>query len=326
MPNIPELSIVIPCYNEEEGIVACHETLVAAMGDHVDGYEIIYVNDGSSDNTFEILKLLQLRDARIRVVDLARNFGHQLAVSAGLEYASGKAVAIMDADLQDPPAVLLQMVDLWRQGWDVIFGVRRTRVGESWFKLATAKAFYRLLNLFSDVRIPLDTGDFRLMDRRALEALLRMREGHRLLRGMCSWIGFRQYGLEYDRASRFAGETKYPFRKMFNLALDGVLSFSIVPLRLVSVAGALSMAVAMLGTMYAVILRLFTSIWVPGWTLLFIAMLLLGGFQMLSLGIVGEYVGRIYTEAKRRPLYLVRDVIGGSAERRWEHISAQTGF
>jgi glycosyltransferase involved in cell wall biosynthesis len=304
------LSVVVPCYNEEQVVDNCHSTLTRVLSESVPSYQIVYVNDGSTDSTYHLLAEKYRTDARVKVIDLARNFGHQIAVTAGLEHADGEAVAIMDADLQDPPEALVQMFHLWEQGYEVVFGVRKTRAGESWFKLLSAKWFYRVLNVFSDTEIPPDTGDFRLLDRKAVDALLRMRERDRLMRGLSSWIGFRRYALEYERARRCAGETKYPLAKMVRLAVDGILSFSVVPLRLVSVMGLATAAVSIVGICYALILRLFTRIWVPGWTLLFIGMLFLGGIQMLSVGIVGEYIGRIYTEVKQRPLYLVRKMLG----------------
>ena len=309
------LSVVVPCYNEEQVVGACHESLTRVLSPAIRDYQIVYVNDGSTDSTYELLREIQSSDARVKVIDLARNFGHQIAVSAGLAHADGAAVALIDADLQDPPEVILQMVQLWEQGYEVVFGVRKTRAGESWFKLKTADWFYRILNLFSDTEIPRDTGDFRLLDRKAVDALLRMPERDRMLRGLSSWIGFRRYGLEYERRPRVAGVTKYPVHKMLRLALDGILSFSVVPLRIVSALGVATAGLSMLGISYALILRLFTRIWVPGWTLLFIGMLFIGGLQMLSLGIVGEYIGRIYTEAKQRPLYLVREVLSSEAQQ-----------
>ena len=307
------LSVVVPCFNEEQVIETCHETLTRVLSYAVPDYQIVYVNDGSTDNTYQLLSEKRRSDPKVKVVDLARNFGHQVAVSAGLAYADGDAVALIDADLQDPPAVLVQMFHLWEQGYEVVFGVRKSRAGESWFKLKTADWFYRILNLLSDTEIPRDTGDFRLLDRKAVNALLRMPERDRLLRGLSSWIGFRRYGLEYERLPRVAGETKYPLHKMLRLALDGILSFSVVPLRLVSIMGVATAGMSVVGISYALVLRLFTRIWVPGWTLLFIGMLFIGGLQMLSLGIVGEYIGRIYTEAKQRPLYLVREVLPSAA-------------
>lgn len=314
MPN-PRLSVVVPCYNEQEVIIACYEALVHALADKIDTFEIIFVNDGSKDATLEILRGLHGVDRRVKVVDLSRNFGHQIAVSAGLAYADGDAVAIIDADLQDPPELILQMLEIRDSGYDIIYGVRRERKGESRFKLLTAKWFYRILNRLSDTQIPLDSGDFRLLDRRAVDALLRMREQHRLLRGMWSWIGFRQYGLEYDRAPRAAGETKYPFRKMLKLALDGMLSFSVVPLRMVSFMGVATAILSSIGILYALVMRLFTRVWVPGWTLLFVGMMFLGGMQMLAIGVAGEYIGRIYTEVKQRPLYFVREVLSHTIRR-----------
>jgi polyisoprenyl-phosphate glycosyltransferase len=306
---------VVPCYNEEQVIVACHQTLTRVLSPAVGDYQIVYVNDGSTDGTYQLLRDMQRSDARVKVVDLARNFGHQIAVSAGLAYADGAAVALIDADLQDPPEVILQMLQLWEQGYEVVFGVRKTRAGESWFKVKTAGWFYCILNLLSDTEIPRDTGDFRLLDRKAVDALLRMPERDRLLRGLSSWIGFHRYGLEYERLPRVAGVTKYPLHKILRLALDGILSFSVVPLRMVSILGVATAGISMLGIFYALVLRLFTRIWVPGWTLLFIGMLFIGGLQMLSLGIVGEYIGRIYTEAKQRPLYLVREILSSVAQQ-----------
>jgi dolichol-phosphate mannosyltransferase len=310
------LSVVVPCYNEQEAIHACHAALTRALSPSVGDYQIVYVNDGSTDQTYALLSAIQRSDPKVKVVDLSRNFGHQIALSAGIEHADGHAVALIDADLQDPPEVLVQMFRLWEQGYEVIFGVRKKRSGESWFKRKTAEWFYRVLNAFSDTEIPRDTGDFRLLDRKAVDALLRMPERDRLLRGLSSWIGFRRYGLEYERLPRCAGETKYPLHKMIRLALDGILSFSVVPLRLVSILGVFTAGIATIGILYALTLRLFTRIWVPGWTLLFIGMMFIGGLQMLSLGIAGEYIGRIYTEAKQRPLYLVREVLGTTTEQR----------
>lgn len=311
----PKLSVVVPCYNEQEVILACYEALMQALSGKIEDFEIVFVNDGSKDATLEILRGLHEVDWRVKVVDLSRNFGHQIAVSAGLAYADGEAVAIIDADLQDPPELILQMLEVRDSGYDVVYGVRRARKGESRFKLLTAKWFYRILNRLSDTQIPLDCGDFRLLDRRAVDALLRMREQHRLLRGMWSWIGFRQYALEYDRAPRAAGQTKYPFRKMLKLAIDGILSFSIVPLRMVSFMGVATAVLSSIGILYALVLRLFTKVWVPGWTLLFIGMMFLGGMQMLGIGVAGEYIGRIYTEVKQRPLYLIREVLSHSPRR-----------
>jgi dolichol-phosphate mannosyltransferase len=305
MPEpIPTLSVVVPCYNEQEGIRACHARLTEVLRGLEEPYEIVYVDDGSRDETPRILAEIQQEDARAVVVQLSRNFGHQPAVTAGLSAAAGRAAVIIDADLQDPPELIPEMVKLWRTGYKVVYGIRRSRGGESSFKLWTAKAFYRVINSLSDVEIPLDTGDFRLVDRALVDIFLAMPERHRLLRGMWSWIGFPQVGLPYERARRFAGKTKYPLRKMLGLALDGIVSFSVVPLRMVTALGFLSAGAAFLGILYTLFIRLLTHSWVRGWAMSFIGMLFMAGVQMLCLGILGEYIGRIYTESKQRPLFV----------------------
>lgn len=277
--------------------------------------EFVFVDDGSKDKTAQILIRLQREDPRVRAILLSRNFGHQIAVTAGIEHAAGDAVVVIDADLQDPPEIILTMVGRWKAGVDVAYGVREQRDGESAFKLWTAKAFYRLINHLSDVEIPLDAGDFRLIDRRVVETLQTMPERDRFVRGMVAWSGFRQEPVYYKRAARFAGETKYPMRKMLRFATDGILSFSIVPLRLASYLGLAASALALFGILYALALRLFTDIWVAGWTFQIISELFLGGVQLMFLGIIGEYVGRIYAEVKRRPLYVVRDRLGFETAR-----------
>jgi polyisoprenyl-phosphate glycosyltransferase len=308
LPLNPIISVVIPCYNEQEVLLHCHSRLVQVFeGTDENEYEFIYVNDGSTDRTDEILRYLHQTFPQTRVVMLSRNFGHQAAVTAGLTAAAGQCVVIIDADLQDPPELISQMMDRWREGYEVVYGVRETRAGESPFKLRSAQLFYRLINKLSDVDIPLDTGDFRLLDRRAVNALLAMPERHRLLRGMSSWIGFRQYGLKYAREARFAGTTKYPFKKMINLALDGVFSFSTVPLRFVTFLGVITSAMAAAGILYSLIVRIFTAHWVAGWATLILAVLFTGGVEMFCFGILGEYIGRIYTEIKQRPLFVVRE-------------------
>lgn len=303
------ISIIVPCFNEEEAIAECHRRLTHVLRGLDLWYEIIYVDDGSRDATAARLAALHAADPNVTVIELSRNFGHQPAVTAGLEAARGEVVVIIDADLQDPPEVISKMLDMWAQGYEVVYGIRASREGESGFKLWTAKVFYRLLNALSDVEIPLDSGDFRLLDRKAVEAMKSMPERHRLLRGMCSWIGFRQCGVKYARAARRAGTTKYSVRKMLRLALDGIVSFSTVPLRVLALIGIASAVLALLGIVYALVVRLFTHSWVAGWTISFIGILFLGGLQMISIGIVGEYVGRIYTEAKHRPLYIARSVL-----------------
>ena len=302
------LSVVVPCYNEQESIETCHERLTEVLAALNEPYEIIYVDDGSGDNTAALLQQIQAHDVHVVMVRLSRNFGHQPAVTAGLSASMGRAVVIIDADLQDPPQLIPEMVKLWRSGYKVVYGIRQTRDGETPFKLWTAKAFYRLINSLSDVEIPIDTGDFRLIDRIVVNVFLQMPERHRLLRGMWSWIGFPQVGLPYQRSPRFAGETKYPLRKMLGLALDGIVSFSVVPLRLVTALGFLSAGAAFMGIVYTLWVRLLTHSWVRGWAISFVGMLFMAGVQMLCLGILGEYIGRIYTESKQRPLFIELEV------------------
>ena len=278
------MSVVVPCFNEQDVVRECHRRLTGVMRSLQTWFELIYVDDGSRDSTLARLQEIHATDPNVTVIELARNFGHQTAVTAGLEAAHGEVVAIMDADLQDPPEVLLEMLRIWEQGYEVVYGVRESRQGESGIKVWSAKGFYRLMNAMSDVEIPLDTGDFRLLDRKAVEAMKSMPERHRLLRGMCSWIGFRQYGLKYRRGARFAGETKYSVSKMLKLAGDSIVSFSTVPLRVVTVLGFLSALLASAGLLYAVLARLFVYASLPGWTLLLLAMLLMSGLQMISLG------------------------------------------
>ena len=309
-PSRPMLSVIVPCFNEEVVIGHTHARLDAALRAITPDFEIIYVDDGSRDRTAELLHGLQQSHREVRVLRLSRNFGHQIAVSAGLDYAAGDAVVLIDADLQDPPEVIADMVGKWREGFHVVYGQRIERSGETRFKLWTARAFYRLINRLSEVPIPLDTGDFRLMDRAVVDALKRMRERHRMLRAMTSWVGYRQVAVPYERAARLAGESKYPLRKMLAFALDGIISFSAIPLKLVTMVGLAFSALSLLGIVYAVVMRLLTDNWMPGWTLTFIAILLIGGLQFIFLGVMGEYIGRIYSEAKDRPLFLVMEELG----------------
>jgi len=312
------ISVVVPCFNEEEVIGATCRRLVEALeslGPRVD-FELVFIDDGSRDHTLERLRSLQAADRRVRVLAFSRNFGHQIAVTAGLEHAIGDAVVLIDADLQDPPEVIREMVLRWRRGVDVAYGVRAEREGETKFKLWTAKLFYRSINRIAEVPIPLDTGDFRLMDRAVVNALLSMPERDRFVRGMVAWVGFRQEPVMYKRAARVAGQTKYPLRKMLRFAVDGVLSFSLAPLRLAIWLGFVTAGLAMLGLIYALLMRVFTNIWVTGWTLLFIACSSIGGIQLVCLGVLGEYIGRIYGEVKRRPLYVVRERLGFTSAAR----------
>jgi len=307
----PLISVVVPCFNEEQGIRDTHSRLVATLSTILEvTFELFYIDDGSSDATLDILRGIQESGPKVIVIALSRNFGHQVAVTAGLEHARGDAVVVIDADLQDPPEVIIEMLDRWRQGVDVAYGVRSEREGETAFKLWTARAFYQLINRLSSPPIPLDTGDFRLMDRAVVDAILAMPERDRFIRGMVAWVGFRQEPVPYRRAARLAGETKYPLKRMLRFAADGILSFSMVPLRLATYVGVAASGLALLGIAYALVLRLFTNEWVAGWTMIFIAVLFLGGLQLLFLGVIGEYLGRTYGEVKRRPLYFVKERIG----------------
>jgi len=306
------LSVVVPCYNEEDVIRQSHARLSTALQSTGLNYEIVYVNDGSRDNTLAILRELQMADDHVRVVSFARNFGHQVAVTAGIEFSTGDAVVLIDADLQDPPELIQKMVQMWMDGYQVVYGVRESRTGESAFKLLTAKYFYRIINSVSEVKIPLDTGDFRLMDRRVVNVLKNMPERDRFLRGMVSWVGFRQIPLHYARSERMAGGTKYSIRKMVVFALDGIVSFSLVPLRLATLFGLISALSCGLAILYAIVLRLLTNESVSGFTLIFVSTFFLGSMTLFCLGIIGEYVGRIYRELKRRPLYVVEEVHGFS--------------
>ena len=305
------LSIIVPCYNEEAVVRSTHERLTSVFNKMPEvSYELIFVNDGSIDQTQQILSELQQHDAHVRVLRLSRNFGHQIALSAGLEEAVGDAVVAIDADLQDPPEVIPDMLDLWRQGNHVVFGIRLQREGESRFKNWTAKAFYRLINRLSETKVPLDAGDFRLLDRRVVEVIKDMPERARFLRGMVSWAGFRQSSVPYVRAPRQAGESKYPLGKMVHFAMDGIISFSLVPLKIAIWTGFFAIWLAVAGIIVAVVDRLLNQGLTRGWASLFVAVLFMGGVQLVSLGIIGEYLGRIYTEVKRRPLYVVEERLG----------------
>lgn len=310
LPPTPQsLSIVCPCYNEEEVLEVLYQRLSAVIATcGIPEVEVVLVDDGSRDNTWEMIGDLAHRDSRIRAVKLSRNFGHQLALTCGLDRCIGEVILIIDADLQDPPELLMPMLEKMKEGFDVVYGVRRRREGESASKRFFAFAFYRLLSRVTGVAIPADTGDFRLMTRRALNTLLQLRERHRFVRGMVSWIGYRQSPLPYDRPQRFAGETKYPFRKSLRLAFDAITSFSTHPLRLASYLGLGVSGFAFVYILVVVVLKLF-GVNFPGYTSLMASILLLGGVQLVVLGIVGEYVGRIFEQGQNRPLYVVDDEV-----------------
>lgn len=300
------ISIVVPMYFEEDVVDECYRRLSDVATLNSLNYELIFINDGSTDKTLQLLETIALKDHNVKVINFSRNFGHQIAVSAGIDRAKGDAVIIIDADLQDPPELIPEMIKLWEDGYDVVYGKRRKREGESFFKLKTAKMFYRVLNSLSSVKIPMDTGDFRLIDRKVAEALRKMPEQNRFLRGMASWIGFRQIALEYERKERFAGKTKYPLKKMLKLAADGILSFSSKPIKMIEFTGVITLFIAFLAVIYllAGIILGFSGT-ALGWTSIFACIALIGGLQLFSIGVVGEYVTRIYDESKGRPLYII---------------------
>ncbi|MFE5317096.1 glycosyltransferase family 2 protein [Paenibacillus sp. NPDC056579] len=303
-------SVVIPVFNEEAVIHETYRRLKAVMERTQQSYELLFVNDGSRDATADILQEYSRWDSTVKLIDFSRNFGHQIAITAGMDYASGDAVIVIDADLQDPPELISDMISKWKEGYDVVYAKRTKRKGESFFKKQTARLFYRLLHASTDISIPVDTGDFRLLDRKVCDEMSRIPENNRFVRGLVSWVGFRQTAIEYERDERHAGETHYPFKKMLKLSLDGLTSFSYKPLKLASYLGftlSVSGFIYMLFVLYA---RLFTEATIPGWTSLTIIQLLFNGFILIMLGIVGEYIGRIYDETKGRPLYIVRQSYG----------------
>ena len=311
MADRPELSVVVPAYNEEANVRPMAERLAAAVAPMVDGLEIVFVDDGSRDGTWQAVAELAASDPSIRGIRFARNFGHQAAVTAGVDAARGRAVVIIDADLQDPPEVIPEMVERWREGYEVVYGQRTQRDGETAFKRATASGFYRLLQRITNVDIPVDTGDFRLMGERAVVAFRALPERNRFIRGLVSWLGFPQTAVRYRRHARAAGETKYPLRKMVRFALDGITSFSFLPLRLATVLG---FAVSLLAFVYIVVVVILKVVGISwsGYTSLMASILFLGGVQLVMIGMLGEYLARVFDEVKRRPLYLVGDSTDGT--------------
>ena len=303
-------SVVIPVYNESEVLPILYRRLTQVMEGLGESYEIIFVNDGSTDASRTLLWELRAKDERVKLISFSRNFGHQIAITAGLDYSSGQAVIVMDADLQDPPEVIPRMIEEQRVGYDVVFGVRESRKGESLFKRSTAALFYRLLRQLSAIDIHMDAGDFRLMSRRAVEALKPIREQNRFVRGLVGWIGFRQTAITFVRDARYAGETKYPLTKMVKFALNGIISFSLAPLQLATYLGFVVSLISFVYIVYAVGLKLLTDRAVQGWASVVVAVLFIGGVQLMSLGIIGEYIGRIYEEVKQRPLYLIDQTVG----------------
>jgi len=301
------ISIITPIYNEVESIPELYQRVRTTMESTGQSWELLMVDDGSSDRSAQIIKQLSREDDCVRPVIFARNFGHQIAVTAGLDFSRGDAVIIMDSDLQDPPELIPEMIKKWQEGYEVVYAYRTEREGESWFKLFTAKTFYRIIYKITDVDIPLDTGDFRLLDRQVVNVINQMRERHRFLRGMSVWVGFNQTGVPYKRAARFAGETKYPLRKMVKFASDAITSFSYFPLQLATYLGFFAAGLSILAIPFVIALRLAGAQAFLGQATTLIAVLFLGGVQLISLGILGEYIGRLYDEAKGRPLYIVKE-------------------
>ena len=306
MSSKPTYTIIAPIYNEIDNIQALYSRVSEVMDSTGESWEFVMIDDGSSDGSTDAILELKTKDDKIVPVIFARNFGHQIAVTAGLDYSQGDAVTIIDADLQDPPEVILDLIEKWKEGYEVVYATRSKREGESWFKLFTASAFYRLIQRITDINLPMDTGDFRLLDRKVVDVMGGMREKHRFLRGMSVWVGFRQIGVEYERAERLAGETKYPLKKMFQLASDAITGFSYFPMQLATYLGFAFTGISFLAILALIILRLVGSQFLIGQAATLIAVLFLGGVQLLSIGMIGEYIGRLYDEAKGRPLYTVR--------------------
>ena len=303
----PKFSIIAPVFNEHECLSEFYSRICSVMDTTHSSWELVFVDDGSTDGSTDLIRALAKKDKRVQPVIFARNFGHQIAVTAGMDYSRGQAVVVIDADLQDPPEVILDLIAKWKEGYQVVYAVRRKREGESWFKLFSASLFYRLIYRITDVKIPLDTGDFRLLDRKIVNIMGSMRERHRFLRGMASWVGFRQIGVEYDRKERFAGQTKYPFSKMLKLALNAVTSFSYFPLQLATYIGFIAAGLSILSIPIVILFRIAFHEAFLGQATTLIAVLFLGGVQLICMGILGEYIGRIYDEVKGRPLYVVSE-------------------
>ena len=310
MSTKKKISVVIPAYNEIEVIDVCYERLSGVMQALKDfDYELIFIDDGSQDATYDRLVEIQGKDKQVKVIKLSRNFGHQIAVTAGVDEAGGDAIVIIDADLQDPPEVIPRMIEKWVEGYDVVYGVRKHRVGEGRFKLWTAAAFYRMLRFFTNIEIPVDVGDFRLMSARTAVELRKLREKDRFVRGLVSWIGFKQTGLLYERDERLAGETKYPLKKMLKFALDGITSFSNMPLKLASWLGYIASFLAFL-YLVSVFVQKMMGYTIEGWATIMVALLFLGGVQLICIGIIGEYIVRIFNETKSRPMYIIDTIHG----------------
>lgn len=309
-PHVVELSIVVPLYNEEANIDRLIERLISALDNIKTTYEIVCINDGSKDNTLKLLIAYHQRNSVIKVVNLSRNFGKEIALTAGIDYANGAAVIPIDADLQDPPELIAQLVAKWREGYDVVYGTRKSRSGESWLKRFTANSFYKTIGKMSPVPIPANTGDFRLLDRQVVEAIKKMPERTRFMKGLFAWVGYKQTYILFDREPRFGGKTTWNYWKLWNFALDGITSFSFFPLKIWSYLGLIISLISLLYATFLIIRTLIFGIDVAGYASLMVAVLFFGGIQLITLGIIGEYLGRVYEEVKRRPLYFVRESYG----------------
>ncbi|MGG3195878.1 MULTISPECIES: glycosyltransferase family 2 protein [Priestia] len=307
MSSVIKYSIVVPVYNEEEVIHETYRRLTEVMRSTKEAYELLFVNDGSRDRTAEIIKAYSEQDPAVVLLDFARNFGHQIAITAGMDHARGEAVVVIDADLQDPPELILEMIEKWKQGFDVVYAKRTKRKGETYFKKQTAAMFYRFLRAMTDIDIPLDTGDFRLLDRKVCNQMNSIQEKNRFVRGLVSWVGFKQIAVEYERDERLAGESKYPLKKMLKLSMDGITSFSYKPLKLASYAGVTLSGIGFIYLLVVLYLKLFTDSTITGWSSLIVIQLFFSGIILIILGMIGEYIGRIYDETKNRPLYIVRE-------------------
>lgn len=310
----PIYTVIVPVYNEELVIKECYLRLTAVMNKINEPYELIFVNDGSMDKTAQIINEYYENDKNIRIINFSRNFGHQQAITAGMDYARGDAVVIIDADLQDPPEVIIEMVKIWKEGYDVIYGKRQQRKGETFFKKITSKYFYKLLKNMTSFDIPVDTGDFRLIDRKVCDVMKSLKEKNRYVRGLVSWVGFKQTYINYVREERFAGKTKYPLKKMIQLALDGITSFSYKPLKLASAIGFFISMISFIYLIVVLIQRLFTNTTIQGWSSIVAIILFSQGIVLIMLGLMGEYIGRTYDEIKNRPVYIVTEVIGEDVE------------
>ena len=310
------VTLIVPVYCEEEVIEECYKRIKSVMDSLTNyGYELIFINDGSTDNTLNILKNIVAQDKRVKIINFSRNFGHQIAITAGLDKAESDAGIIIDADLQDPPELIPEMIKKWEEGYKIVYARRVTRKGERKFKLWSASIFYWVLKKLTDIKIPLNTGDFRLIDKRVVRELRKIKEKNRFVRGLSSWVGFQQVGIEYEREKRFAGKTKYPLKKMISFALDGILSFSKKPLKIALNIGFISILLGIVMIIYVFIGKIFfPAITMPGWASILIAVVFFGGVQLFTIGIIGEYIGRIYDETKNRPLYIIEDEVNFEKE------------